>query len=587
MDYLTAKNLIETQARELSYEQIAKLAEFIKQLPVYTYSARSAHEKKLKAERQEILKRTNSGSLIDRQLAEIELSLNYLTPYSDLHWLDNLVALWGDEKPLIATVERLTHSFKQLLLQEFRRFEGNQQDQVFDIIRQFFTPEDIAENIDQFLSFFNEQPIEKLPRQLIRFLSSIQTDKTLQPLFQRFFEMPDSDAKQLFLNNISYPANYRIAADLLEQIRLAASKLPLIKTYLQYFQISELTRQLYEYLGDWLQARPPAELTAEEHTIAQIYAESAPQVCLDKLQQIWQTWLKQNDLGRFKAAVKVLLRTGRSQNRQLLSQLVLTPETEGLKKRLILKAVASKDDFENKEFWLNAWMGGQQALKNLAYERLLKMQYNPWSRYRYEEQFPNDPSFWRKLWQETSPRALQLNGACQYLLAKPEDREVLNWLVQQMQTVPFKDVRKIWRCFEKATPADFRQELAFQHLRASRQLLRELAAKQLGGLGGAEASRAALLQALADPALPVQIAAAKALALQGPAVLPALKDWLALQLGSGKDYALAEALKLVRRLKLKALEAEVQSLEGRVSERLQQPLAKTLAVLAAVSRSAA
>jgi hypothetical protein len=588
MDYPAAKLLLKNPAQVLDLEQLKAIQQF---LLYYNHLNTPVQQNQIESENQKmqeyIFLKLEENALNESFPAIFDNLLN--TFFSHLANLENtenkkrkalLKLWWGSEKPSNKKVEALKQAFHTCLILQLSHKTGKKLQSVLSLILSEFSNNDLAEHEELWLDLYAQSDKSGDLRDsspVFQCLIAIASERSLKPVFEDYFEHPDPHCRQMFFNRYHYLGP--IATFFLDKIK-AQPQLSLIQEYAQIYAYSEQLNSFYDFLAEWIQSLSESELESEQIQIIALFVKKAPESQLLKLAALWSHWSKSQPFELFALASKALLRLKSPENVAVLTERLFHPDMSQRKQRFLLNALAQMDTFQDRQIWLDAYRSEQPLLKQRAYLQLLNMAYpgNTWE-YRYGDlKDSNDPTFWRQLWLEGDTRALQLNGACQLLLAEPDNLEVQAWLLQQMETLPLKSLYKVWACFQRGCAEDFQRDLALKHLKASRQVLRELALKQFKRLKWGESELLTIQAALADQGLPVQIAAAKVLSQKAPAS-PLLIEWLRQTLQGPPDYAKAAALKMIGQLKLPHFWADLQTLDGKVSPRLQIVIEKAKAKL--------
>ncbi|MBT9544341.1 MAG: hypothetical protein IV090_03050 [Candidatus Sericytochromatia bacterium] len=589
MDYPAAKLLLKNPAQELGLEQLQaiqqelltfKLLNATDQETIIQSEARKLHENSLLA---------YFPAFFQANMTKLYAHLDKLEQVENKKRVALLKLWWGTEKPSNKKVKALKQAFHTCLIQQVSLKKGEELQSVLSLILSEFSNKDLAEHEELWLDLYAQSDKSGDLRNsspVFQFLIAIASERALKPVFEHYFEHPDPQCRQMFF----YRYNYLdpIATFFLDKIKLQP-KLSLIQEYAQFFAYSELCYPLYDFLVKWAQALPESDLEPEPIQILAFFVKKAPDSHLLKLEPLWQRWCKSQLFELFSLASKALLRFKSPENVAVLTERLFHPAISKRKLRFLLNALAQQDPFQDRQIWLESYLSVQPLLKDSAYLQLLTMTYpgDTWDYRSGKKRRTNDPAFWRQLWLEGDTRALRLNGACQLLLAEPDNAEVQTWMLQQMETLPLKSLYKVWACFQSGCAEDFQRDLALKHINSSRQVLRELALKQFKRLKWGESELAVIQAALADQALPVQISAAKVLAQKAreqkdPAQAgPLLTEWLRQTLNGNHDYAKEESLKIVGHLNLSYLWPEIQTLDGKVSPRLQRAIEKAKAKLLA------
>jgi hypothetical protein len=578
MDFQTAKDLIENQAAQLSIEQVLEINSFMITLKEVTQDALTENLGEQIQTLKRFISELNQYQPQDEKMLD---SLSNLHIYSHIVRLQKLFRLWSGQEPTENKIDELKQSYKNLLIQQIFRFSENNRKIILGIIQSQFTHEELTEHEAVWVSLFEQLKDHKNAHYLyplISFIYICDKEDSTELVFKHYFEMVDKEERLHFFKN--YSNSKKIPKFFLKKIELSPQK-SLIEEYLDFFYSHKIQFPLFEFLTNWLKNTDPNLLTPNNLEVPELYASNAPASELIKLNSLWQNWIQDSDLKKFKTAMTALYNSEQIENQDILANILLVRNTKKDKQQLLLAKLKAKENnpFEYRYILLTAIQSEVNHIQDWASQRLVNLKYSKYNWYYSSTNQPNDPDFWYKLWQESPTRALQLNGACQLYLCDPENSDVTIWLVQQMDSLPLKSLRKIWKTFQMSAPEAMQRELALKQMTSPRQLLRELAISQLRKFKLTDLEWAHLIAALQDPALPVQIAAAKALASQAPEINDTLKDWLLLQLESDQNFAIAEALILIRKLNLKDLDFAVQALNRSASKRLQKQSLKTLASL--------
>ncbi|MGV3523238.1 MAG: HEAT repeat domain-containing protein [Candidatus Sericytochromatia bacterium] len=496
--------------------------------------------------------------------------------------LEYIQTYWGTQEPTSKKARILKEAFKNLLLQQLLRFKPQERSRLLDVLAPLLNQTEVIAHESLWLALF-AQTKQTSPPQLVKFLLVCPSEQTLQILFLDYFvSLQTSEERSPFHHCQNF---YRLAPYYLKQIQTNPDLIS-IQNYLKCF--ANRQEILFDFLAEWIQQHPATTpMNREAWAIAKLFVAKASDMQLEQLIPFWEKWLEHPELRGYHLSLVALFRIYKPSGQGLLSASLLQQETDPVRQDMLLRQ-AQRGAFVYRTIWWDAWQSGQAHLQNRAVEILAHMRYDRYHlfNYRWAQKSwpaplpPNDPAFWLRLWKETDCPAVQLNGACELFRAEPDNTLVRDWLVQQMETVSAKRVAKIWTCLREAAPPDFCLALALLHLDSPRPLLREQAAKQLAALPASETTHQALLGALRDRAVPVQIQAAKALAVQAPESV-AFNHWLKAQLNGGEDFVAAEALKLIARLKRSEMLPLLQSMRFAHSSRLLARLQKTLTKLGA------
>lgn len=589
MDYPAAKLLLKNPAQELGLEQLQAIQQFLLNFKLLNATdletiiqseARKLHENSLLA---------YFPAFFQANMTKLYAHLDKLEQVENKKRVALLKLWWGTEKPSNKKVKALKQAFHTCLIQQVSLKTGEELQSVLSLILSEFSNKNLTEHEELWLDLYaqsdksgdisNSSPV-------FQFLIAIASERALKPVFEHYFEHPDPDCRQMFFNR--YNNLGPIATFLLDKIK-TQPQLSLIQEYTQIYAYSEQLNSFYDFLADWIQSLSESALELEQIQIIALFVKKAPESLLLNLAPLWLRWSKSQQMEPFTLASKALLRLKSPEYLWVLTESLFRPEIGTQKRRFLLNALAQKDTFQDRQFWLDAYLSDQSQIKQYAHQLLLNMTYpgDTWEYRNRKLKISNDPNFWRQLWLEGDSRGLQLNGAFEFFRAESENPEVQAWLLQQMETLPLKYLKKVWRCFKYCSSEVFIRELATKQLTASRQVLRELALKQFKRLAWGQSELQAIQAALADPALPVQIAAAKVLAQKAreqkaPAQAgPLLTEWLRQTLNDKHDYAKEESLKIVGHLNLSHLWPEIQTLDGKVSPRLQRVIEKAKAKLSA------
>lgn len=582
MDYPAAKLLLKKPAQELSLDQFKAIQQFLlnfshlnatDQETIIQSEARKLHENSLLA---------YFPAFFQANMTKLYAHLDKLEQVENKKRVALLKLWWGSEKPSNTKVAALKQAFHTCLIQQVSLKTGEELQSVLSLILSEFSNKDLAEHVELWLDLYAQSDKSGDLRDsspVFQFLIAIASERALKPVFEHYIEHPDPHCRQMFFNRYRWLGP--IAHFFLDKIK-SQPQLSLIQDYAQIYAYSEQLNSFYDFLADWIQSLSESELESEQIQIIALFVKKAPDSMLLKLAALWSRWSKSQPFELFALSSKALLRLKSPDNVAVLTERLFHPKISQRKLRFLLNAFAQQDTFQDRQIWLDAYRSEQPLLKQRAYLQLLNMTYpgNTWEYCYGDLKDSNDPAFWRQLWREGDTSALQLNGACQLLLAEPDNAEVQTWMLQQMQTLPLKSLYKVWMCFQSGCAEDFQRDLALKHISSSRQVLRELALKQFKRLKWGESELAVIQAALSDEALPVQIAAAKVLAQKAPAS-PLLIDWLNQTLNGKHDYAKAAALKIIGQLKQENLWPEIQTLDGKVSPRLQRVIEKAKAKLSA------
>ncbi|MGV3523239.1 MAG: HEAT repeat domain-containing protein [Candidatus Sericytochromatia bacterium] len=486
--------------------------------------------------------------------------------------INNLNHVWSRGKVLLEQEEQLRQMLKEITLAKIHTFTLDEQESLFLLLDYLLIPNELVENEDLWLSLIDQR--QAFSYFFMRLIFKGRSERVLKKVFEDcFLEQPSGQKKKKFEGDAS-------------QLNL------LLPYYLKKIQVNPISREiqyylshcgnsksLYEFLSTWIHSHAADQINSQIWDVAKVFIRNASVYQLENLLPVWNSWFQDADLRKYYLAVSAFFLIDKPENQPVLIQELLNTQVP-VRKALILY-FARQERFVYRQLWLEAFHSRQPYLQQQASQILVAIKYKAYSRDKwYLPPFPNDAALWFHLWKEVDCPAVQLNGACELFRAEPDNTLVRDWLVQQMETVSAKRVAKIWTCLRETASPDFCLELALLHLDSPRPLLREQAAKQLAALPASETTHQALLGALRDRAVPVQIQAAKALAVQAPESV-AFNNWLKAQLSENEDFRIAEALKLIARLKRIEMLPLLQTMRFAHSPRLQACLQRTLARLTA------
>ena len=440
MDYPAAKLLLKNPIQELGLEQLQAIHQFLlnfshlnatDQETIIQSEARKLHENSLLA---------YFPAFFQANMTKLYAHLDKLEQVENKKRVALLKLWWGTEKPANKKVKALKQAFHTCLIQQVSLKTGEELQSVLSLILSDFSNKDLAEHEELWLDLYARSDKTGDLRDsspVFQFLIAIASERSLKPVFEHYFEHPDPHYRQMFFNRYRWLGP--IAHFFMDKIK-SQPQLNLIQEYAQFYAYSEQLNSLYDFLAQWIQSLSESELESEQIQIIALFVKKAPDSSLSKLVPLWMRWSKLQPFELFALATKALLRLKSPENVAVLTERLFHHDISKRKQRFLLNALAQMDTFQDRQIWLDAYLSVQPLLKQRAYLQLLNMTYpgDTWDYRSGKKRRTNDPAFWRQLWLEGDTRALQLNGACQLLLAEPDNLEVRAWLLQQMETLPLR-----------------------------------------------------------------------------------------------------------------------------------------------------